>query len=320
MKIGFFVGQLGLRGTDNFVWQLADVCEGKHEVMIITTHHQTLSRDVTKESIDRFRSRFFVVPLVAGERLDTVVDRYGLKILYLAKWGKDDGFRSWHCPCIVHAIFDCHEPHGTVYAAISDHMVRKCSASCPVLPFIVQLPPTSSCLRRELSIPNDAFVFGRHGGWKQFDIAFVHAAILELAEERPDVFFVFMNTERFGPAMDNVKFINGSPDPNLKAAFIQTTDAMVHGRSDGETFGLAVGEFSLFNKPIVTTARGDTAHIDILGEACLVGDDQYQYKQGMMHLLAWDKELLRLQRWDAYAKFSAAYVMEIFEKLLDQVK
>lgn len=316
MKLGFYVAQLGLRGTDNFVWKLADTCEQNHNVMILTAHHQALSKDVTQESIDRFRSRFFVVPLMPGEKLDDIVDRYGLQAIYIAKWGIDDGFRSWRCPCIVHAIFDCCQPHGTVYAAISDHMVRKCAAACPVLPFIVQLPPAASDLREQLSIPTDAFVFGRHGGWNQFDLSFVHNAVVEVATERPDVFFVFMNTAPFGPPVHNIKFLQGTSDPANKAAFIETADAMVHGRSDGETFGLAIGEFSLFNKPVVTTSRGDTAHIDILGTSSLVGDTQDHYKQQLMQLLATDKTLIRQGRWDAYARFSPDYVLRAFEQLL----
>ena len=37
-----------------------------------------------------------------------------------------------------------------------------------------------------------------------------------------------------------------------KEAFYRTCDAMLHARRDGETFGLAVAEFSVRNKPVIT--------------------------------------------------------------------
>jgi hypothetical protein len=42
---------------------------------------------------------------------------------------------------------------------------------------------------------------------------------------------------------------------------------MIHARSGGETFGLAVSEFALENKPVVTyELSGERSHIEILGE------------------------------------------------------
>ena len=37
-----------------------------------------------------------------------------------------------------------------------------------------------------------------------------------------------------------------------KVRFIQTCDMMIHGRTVGETFGIAIGEFSFYNKPVMT--------------------------------------------------------------------
>lgn len=36
-----------------------------------------------------------------------------------------------------------------------------------------------------------------------------------------------------------------------KTTFINTCDAMLWARHDGETFGLAIGEFSSKNKPVI---------------------------------------------------------------------
>ena len=41
-------------------------------------------------------------------------------------------------------------------------------------------------------------------------------------------------------------------EPELKVSFINTCDCMIHARTDGETFGLAIAEFSTLNKPIIS--------------------------------------------------------------------
>ena len=48
---------------------------------------------------------------------------------------------------------------------------------------------------------------------------------------------------------------------------------MIHARSDGETFGLAVGEFSSLNKPIITCRSNlDNCHLEILGDKAIIFD------------------------------------------------
>lgn len=83
MKLGLYVGQLGLRGTDQFVYKLAEVCEADlgHAVTLITPADQTLSKDVTKDSEAMVRSKFFVVFKGRHESLDDIARRYGLDVV-----------------------------------------------------------------------------------------------------------------------------------------------------------------------------------------------------------------------------------------------
>ena len=64
-----------------------------------------------------------------------------------------------------------------------------------------------------------------------------------------------MHTPPFArpPRAKNIIHIDRTSDPARKAAFIRTCDAMLHGRSNGETFGLAVAEFSAANRPVLTS-------------------------------------------------------------------
>ena len=56
-----------------------------------------------------------------------------------------------------------------------------------------------------------------------------------------------------------------------KIKFINSCDAMLHGRSLGESFGIACGEFAIRNKPIFTyNFSRDRAHIDLLKKKIII--------------------------------------------------
>ena len=56
-----------------------------------------------------------------------------------------------------------------------------------------------------------------------------------------------------------------------KARFLATCDAMLHARLHGETFGLAVGEFAVLGKPVITFSESrERAHLEMLGKQALL--------------------------------------------------
>ena len=98
-----------------------------------------------------------------------------------------------------------------------------------------------------------------------------------------------------------------------KVTFINTCDAMIHARSDGETFGLAVGEFSSCNKPIITCKSAmDNSHIDILGEKGII----YGSKESLIKIFKNIKNIINSRSdWNAYTEYSPENVMEKFFKV-----
>src|SRR5690606_2780639 len=122
-----------------------------------------------------------------------------------------------------------------------------------------------------LAIPKDAIVFGRHGGDTTFDIPFAKQVVKKLARERSDVYFVFLGTKSFVfrhlfRPYKNVIFLPTTTEEIYKSKFINTCDAYLHARKQGESFGIATGEFSVKNKPVITwSGSKERSHIDILG-------------------------------------------------------
>ena len=113
----------------------------------------------------------------------------------------------------------------------------------------------------------------------------------------------------------SVMFLDGTYDLHEKSAFVNACDAMIHARSGGETFGLAISEFALSNKPVITyELSGERSHIEILG-------DRGIYYKGFEDVTDIFNNLKNYVKYDdyyqPYLQFSPEIVMEKFNKLLD---
>ncbi len=115
-----------------------------------------------------------------------------------------------------------------------------------------------------INIPENAVVFGRHGGKGQFDIRFVQEIIYNIAKSNPTIYFIFVNTYTFCETLPNIIHLDTIIDTNSKRKFINTCDAMIWGRIEGETFGLEIAEFSICNKPVIAANIGFDAHYKLL--------------------------------------------------------
>jgi hypothetical protein len=86
---------------------------------------------------------------------------------------------------------------------------------------------------------------------------------------------------------------------------------MIHTRGIGESFGLACGEFSIHNKPVITYALSPQRnHIDILGSKAILYKGPHELKR---IFLEFDRAWHQSQDWDCYSReFSPAAVMKKF--------
>ncbi|MGD8782222.1 MAG: hypothetical protein PVH88_25060 [Ignavibacteria bacterium] len=265
MNIAFHSYGFSLRGCDIALFDYAYYNEellGNKSIIIMDGNSVHKNENMLTMFKNRFGKIYFYNDV---EDIDEIISQSKVEMFFLLKHGFNDGILSQKAKNCVQAVFRTLEEHGDVYAVNSEWLSRGYSkGKFDYVPRIINLPEVNLHFRDHLNIPEEAIVFGRYGGFDTFDIDFVHETVIEIAEERDDIYFLFMNTDDSflkGKKYDNIKFFAGTADLKIKTAFIQTCDAMLHARNRGETFGVAIGEFSSKNKPVITFARSpEQAH------------------------------------------------------------
>lgn len=347
VRIGFYSSQLSERGTETALFDYADYAERLLGTCSYILYDGTSEKNVPAAQARfaaRFGSRVVALGAAGGAQagsplreLPIVIAREQITHVYVIKFGAPDEPSVAHfggARTLIHAVFDARAPHGDVFARISptvpsaadagsDGSRRPCP-DVPVVPHIVRRRETEGTdLRAELGIPADVTVFGRYGGWNVFDIFGARQAVLRVARARPrDVYFLFMNTQELAiPAGEspppNVIYLPASVDDARKSAFIRTCDAMLHARWSGETFGLAIAEFSASNRPVLTSSVHDDDgmarfHIDALGRRGLFYHDAASCERA---LLDFDAAEAKLVDWNAYRPYEPEPVMARFREV-----
>lgn len=312
MNIGFFSNQLGDRGTEvamfDYAYYNQTILNNKSYIFYPKNGNNNI------DVIQKFKDKFSTFAVDNFEQVDEEIIKHNIKILYIIKFGNNDNKLSKIAKNICHCVFVCNEPHGDVYCSISSWVSR--NTNVPVLPHIVHLPDCNENMREELNIPHDAIVFGRHGGYGQFDIDYVHQVIYDVAFNNPNIYFLFVNTKPFCSKLPNIIHIDCIIDLLQKRKFINTCDGMIWGRSDGETFGLSIAEFSFCNKPVIATnfnfCNKDIAHYYLLQDKGLWYNSPDELKN---LLLNFNNYNVVNKDWNAYNKFSPENVMKIFKQI-----
>ena len=299
MRVGFFANQLDNRGTGNALFEYAYYNEKLLGNKSIIYTYGRGEHDGAAH--DRFKHYFPVVydPNPWTDAVD---------VMYHIKSGEDDGVRFPRTRYAIHAVFNATERHGDRYAAVSEWLGKRDRA--PWVPHIVSLPYHTQNFREVLGIPDDAVVFGRHGGLDTFDIPWAWNVILNVLSIYKNMYFIFLNTTQ-PDFIDHprIKFLPATTNEMWKRRFINTCDAMIHARMRGETFGLAVGEFAYCGKPVITyTGVSEKAHLMILEKA---GLSKYFYSNAaeLRNQITEFESALSF----AYTQFLPEYVMKKFK-------
>jgi hypothetical protein len=315
MKILFHSNQLGIRGTEVALFDYAffnQTILGNESAIA----YDATGRDNDPRIVATFQKHFPVDSYSNFSEFDGLVRRSACDRAYFIKPGYKDGKLTAIVPSVVHAIFavPAHEVHGAAFAFVSDWLARFASGgACPYVPHMIHLPEHDKNLRGQLGIPDSALVVGSYGGADCFNIEFAAQAAYDALMRRRDLCFLFMNYPRFF-VHPRAIFLPGNPDREFKVSFINSCDAMLHAQKLGESFGLACGEFSSRNKPVMTFAGSyGRSHIEILGDKALIYRDKNDLDRMFMGI---DKGFIASRSWDAFSeRFSPKPVMEKFREI-----
>ena len=87
---------------------------------------------------------------------------------------------------------------------------------------------------------------------------------------------------------------------------------MLWARSHGETFGQAIAEFSIKNKPVIASKVGDLAHVDFLGDK---GIWYNNYQDLTEIILKFNPDKESKKDWNTYRDYTPEKVMKIFKEI-----
>ena len=265
MNILFHSNQLSERGAEV---ALFDYALGNQNVLKNYSFIAAPKNRIFGENIlDKFKQNFTVCLYESPKDVHDFAESNKIDLIYkIVHGGTKEEFLHDKIPHFIHCVFSTKAEHGTFYCPISECINKRFGTDYPVLPHIVKpfgIQIDKTVLRQKLGIPQNSIVFGCYGGKQQFNIPFVKKEVVEVAKKHSNIYFLFMNHEKFCD-LPNVYFLPGSVDYAEKAHFIDACSAMLHARADGETFGLAVAEFSTRNKPVITWKPGRLYHVVVM--------------------------------------------------------
>ena len=260
-KIGFIVNHLGFRGTEIAVYDYMKGCRD----ILKKSPFLFYPIDGDMSCFEKFSEEFPGKMISYSELsdLEISVKKEQMDVVYWIKAGFRDDNLIPGVKNIVHAVFDINHPHGDVYAHVSSWLAKRNKTL--FVPHIVSLPDHDTNFREFLGLPKDALVFGRYGGYDQFDVEYLSSVIKNVIYKNANTYFLLMNTKSLGFTHPNVIYLEATFDLDSKRAFLNTIDCFLHGRTDGESFGLAVCEALFCNKPVISNIEcRDRHHIELM--------------------------------------------------------
>ena len=277
MKIvGFHTNELNERGTNVAVYDYAHY----NETILGNKSFIISNRNADLTALKKFQDRFEVFLYNDFSECTQFCKDRNIQYVYYVKAGDRDGKIIPGCKSCIHAVFQHRDEHGDAYAYISQWLAKQMELPSRYVPYMVDMPSPKISYRSKLKIPEDAIVIGRHGGYTEFDLQFVHRAIRDITAERKDIYFLLMNTKPFTSPNPNIIHISSTYNMQNKSDFINTCDYMIHGRNMGESFGLAISEFLFHDKPVISWRDGqDKNHIEIMQDKGIWYNTEEDLKQ-----------------------------------------
>lgn len=321
--IAFMDKTLTVRGTTTALYDYADwnerILGNKSIIMTIMGDECTLLR---------FYRRFPVIHSDTMADLHRNLVENNVDIIYIIKHGEHDGIFFADIPCMIHCVFDASVKHGDVYIPVSRCIADKSNLpeDYPIVPHMISLVSYEmGNLRHDLGIPDDAVVFGRYGGLDTFnELNSIRVISLALSGRR-DVYFLYNITtskkSNIGSIIvaDLLKStraieVGKFSDIDEKQRFINTCDAFLEIGILGHSFGLAIGEFSVNNKPTILMSQSpdgnwNNQHIRILRNGGI-----YYRTPGELYTILMNFKKGGVYE-NCYTNYTPTKVMKVFDEL-----
>jgi len=316
MNIGFYIDEMNFRGVANssYDYSLYNQTLLKNKSFIF---YNKKNQSNKKEVILKFKRKFKVIGINDFKEIDSLNKQYNLNYIYVQKSGDRNQWRSNKIKTLIHCVYPqkLKEIHGHKYAYISNWLSKKFSNNkIPFVPLIVRTHSSKKNLKKNLKIKKKQSVIGCYGGESSFDLKFVHKSIIETVKRRKDIIFLFLNINKFYKH-PRIIFLKGTTNEILKKNFINTCDAMIYGRSLGESFGLACGEFSMEGKKIISYRfNRHRSHVYNLPKN---GIQEYSSFKELLNILTNfnRKKINYSNKNNKYLQYSPERVMKIFNKV-----
>jgi len=278
MKIAMHTDHLNERGVSASVFEYSkNLINLGHE---ITWFYDKCARINNDESIREIASKLDLHPYqnfsIASREISKKYD-----LVYFQKRGERDAFVVQGIPNAVHVIFNVLDKHGDTFAYVSEWLARHATRAkhqklravrmrvpnvlspLQFVPYCVDLPIHNENLRRELGIPDEAFVVLTIGGSESFDIPWVKKTVRNLLEDSKN-WFIGVNTKAFVEHPRAI-FVPAVTNKKEKVSYLNTANCFLHARLLGEAFGMALLEAMQSRLPILSWRGGlDRHHIDLL--------------------------------------------------------
>ncbi len=313
MNIAFYVDEMNFRGVANSTFQFAiqnrKILKNKSIIFYNKNNYRN-----KKEVVDKFKKKFKVISISSFKEIDNYKDKYLINYLYVQKSGdRKDNWVSNKIKTLVHCVYPqkLNQIHGHKYIYISEWLSRNFSNNkIPFVPLITEVKKNKDNLKKKLKIDKKQLVFGCYGGESSFDLKFVQSAIIKIVKKRNDINFIFLNIKKFYKHKQ-IKFLKGTLSENYKKKFINTCDAMIYGRSLGESFGLSCGEFAVLNKNIISYKfNRHRSHCFNIPSKYLL---EYSSYNSLLKIILNFKKKSQNYR-NKYKEYSSRKVIKIFQK------
>ena len=266
MIVGFHLDEFSLRGVTVATVAYAKAWSeilGNKSILIKYDNYLNQRKEINQTW---HSENLAMIRYNSKNQLDSILRSAGIEALYVLCSGKkEERFTNLRFPIWIHAVFPSRikDIHGRRYACISEWLTKESfNKRIPYVPHIVNTSEehkSKEAWREENKIKSDAIVIGSLGGRDSFDLKLAQIGLFNALQCNKNLYFIALNHREF-INHERALFMLGTDDEAIKHGFINCCDVMLHGRAQGETFGLACAEFAAAGKPILAWEHAPERH------------------------------------------------------------